>query len=296
MSEIRVAYSELDVQDLDASTYPDGLPLVPWPWPGVLSFEANTVKRLLVRPSSVRTLMTALWFVDAIVERGVKPPELILPCIPGARQDRLNPEGDYLFTLKSVAREINLRQFPKVTVLDPHSDVGPALIERCEVITVATMLRADIPLGSLALSDYGGVVSPDAGAEKRAGKVATLIRKPLLHAWKTRNVKTGEITGFGIENLFEAGIRQGSRVLVVDDICDGGGTFIGLAELLTRSGIAADLWTTHGYYTHGTDRLRDAGYRRLFTTDSVLHESSSPTYRTAAVLPICDHLLRKGHL
>lgn len=289
-SEIRVCWWHTwgnETTDLDVQAYPDGMPLVPHG----KYVSSRAPIRLLVRPSSVTSLMTALWFVDALVEHGYKAPELILPHVPGGRQDRLNPEGDYLFTLKSVAREINLRRFPRVVVLDPHSDVTPALIDRCEVQHIPELMTGRVETGG-----YGAIVSPDAGAEKRAGRVAKWLGKPLIRAWKTRDVKTGAITGFGIENLFEAGLSAVGRVLVVDDICDAGGTFVGLGELLAKAGVRADLWTTHGFYTKGTQRLLAAGYDQLLTTDSILRD---PTLHIGAMgqetihsLDVCDRLLK----
>lgn len=273
-------------------TYPDGQPLVR------PSERTHGINRLLVRPSSVLALMTSLWYVDALRERGLYAPELVLPLVPGSRQDRLNPTGDYLFTLKSVAREINIRRFPRVIILDPHSDVAPALIERCEVIHADEIIRAagrlpggiDMP----SLGAYDAVVCPDAGAEKRAGHVAKLLSKPLLHGWKTRDVKDGKITGFGLEavSLFN---KPGHtpRVLVVDDLCDAGGTFIGLGQILKERGYIADLWVTHGYFSKGTAELTKI-YSRIITTDSVV--GSGRRDPRLSEVQVCGELLLRGKL
>src|SRR6185295_11067489 len=92
--------------EIEPHTYPGGEPL----------FEHGRgfhCFRLLVRPSSIQSLMAALFFIDALHARGhdERTIDLILPYVPGARQDRLNDEGDFLFTAKSVAKEINARQF-----------------------------------------------------------------------------------------------------------------------------------------------------------------------------------------
>lgn len=110
---------------LETKTYPAGEPLIT---------SQDSPIRLLVRPRVLSDLHAALYWADALAERGRALPELILPCVPGARQDRLNPSGDQLFTIKSIARDLNARRFPSVTILDPHSDVTPALIERCRVV------------------------------------------------------------------------------------------------------------------------------------------------------------------
>lgn len=228
--------------------YPSGEPRV--------MERPNHVERVLLRPNSMQAFLGGLFWIDALVERGQGEPELILPFVPGARQDRLNDDGDFLFTAKSVARMVNDRNLPRVTVIDPHSDVISALIDRCEVIHAHQLL---LPNG-----DYDVIVSPDAGAEKRANGVAKKMGLPLVHAWKTRDVATGAITGFG----FGAGLAN-KRGLVVDDICDGGGTFVGLAELTKKVNAELDLFVTHGIFSQGTPKLL-AHYRKVFCTDSVL--------------------------
>jgi len=242
--------------------YPDGAPLAEAP---VALPEA-----ILLRPRTLERFVAALYWVDALAERGHPIPPLVLPMIPGSRQDRINPSGDYLFTLKSVAKALNARRFPSVTVLDPHSDVGPALIDRCQV--VAASFASD--------RKYDGVIAPDGGAEKRAYRIASSLGVPLYHAWKSRDVKTGALAGFGIEPL------PAGNYLVVDDICDGGGTFIGLADLIDARGARADLYVTHGLFTKGTKPLLDR-FACVFCTDSVIGDRPGVT-----ILPRCSAMLQ----
>lgn len=238
-----------EVRSVRVGQYPDGMPIVDW----MTGFR--NVESVLLRPTSLASFVTALFWVDALVERGVAPPWLVLPFVPGARQDRLMRTGDFLFTAKSVAAMINARRFPGVVVLDPHSDAIAAMIDRCAVIPASNVFPQ---------SDYAGVLSPDAGAEKRAGALARKLGVPLFHAWKTRDVATGKISGFGVQPL-----PQGiGRLLVVDDICDGGGTFVGLADALPAQ-VKADLFVTHGLFSKGTAPLL-ARFGSVFTTDSIL--------------------------
>src|SRR5271154_3186044 len=179
-------------QSIQIGSYPSGEPVVNFP-------RKAYVERILFRPLSMLDFMGGLWFADALMERGQAPPELILPFVPGARQDRLNDVGDYLFTAKSVAREINARGFKKVTILDPHSEVIAALIDRCTIVHAHECLDLYVIVGPIqphhSSNRYSAVISPDAGAEKRAGAVAKKLGIPLIHGWKTRDVATGKIAG-----------------------------------------------------------------------------------------------------
>lgn len=235
--------------------YPSGEPLV--------NERPKYVRRVLLRPKSMQAFIGGLFWMDSYASRGGRMPELILPFVPGARQDRLNDEGDYLFTAKGVAEMINLRHCPRVTILDPHSEVIAALIDNC-----LTVHASDCVYDINAATDYACVISPDAGAEKRAGAVARTLKRPLVHGWKTRDVATGNITGFGVDvNALVA--WKGQPVLVVDDICDGGGTFLGLAGVLEEVGVLPDLFVTHGLFTKGTRDILQH-YKKVYCTDSVV--------------------------
>lgn len=254
--------------NMGVTSYPDGMPIITGP-------PAIPI-RILARPKTLGAFAAIMFWVDALAERGHAVPELVLPFIPGARQDRLNPAGDYLFTAKSVAAMLNARHFPRVTVLDPHSDVAAGMIDRCDVIQPADILKL-LKQGCR----YQGVISPDAGAEKRAGAVARKAKIPLRHAGKTRDVRTGAISGFWLEP-----VASGQHFLVVDDICDGGGTFIGLAAEIAKAGCTAELYVTHGLYSKGTDELRACYALGLFSTDSIIRSEDHDSR-----IPVCEQLL-----
>ena len=252
--------------------YPDGTPML----------KCDAVPDLILcRTPYVAHFMAMLWWVDALRDRGhIHMIDLILPTVIGSRQDRLmGPGGDQLFTLKGVAMAINSRRFGKVIVIDPHSDVTPGLIDRCQVVTAANCLTL-LP----ELPDVDVVIGPDAGAAKRAEGVAKLIKKPFVQAWKTRNPATGELSGFGCEPL-PAGAK---RALLVDDLCDAGGTFLGLAnELRKRGEIYLDLYVTHGFFTKGLEALA-ANFTRIYTTDSVIAERN---HKQLTVIPVASEIL-----
>jgi ribose-phosphate pyrophosphokinase len=257
------------ITDLDVKHYPDGTPLI-----GVEGLGAEF--SVLVRSSLVEDLMAALFFTDAAKERGARNLSLVVPYLPGARQDRLMAAGDGLFTLKSIAKEINARDFDHVVAFDPHSDVASALIDRCKVITAADLIAP--PAGK-----YHAVLAPDGGAEKRAWKVAQKLGVPMLHAWKVRDTATGKLSSFGFEPFDDdQRFPDQMNVLVVDDICDAGGTFIGLADQIrkTYAGSAdwlrLDLYVTHGLFTKGTEELLKR-YYHVYCTDSV--EATRPNVK-----------------
>ena len=245
---------DLKQVEVEIGAYPDNMPLIK------KNFKYGFDK-ILLRPLTLSDFMAAMFLVDAFCERKQNKNKitLALPNIPGARQDRLG-DGDYLFTAKSIAKEINARNFKAVVVLDPHSEVAPALINNCMSIRSYSLPDIVLPLRARR---YDAVIAPDAGAEKRAGGMAKALGIPLINAWKTRDVATGNISGFGCSPLGEA-----KKVLIVDDICDGGGTFLGLKGILPAD-VKCDIFVTHGIFSKGTKSLLSA-FDTVFCTDSTV--------------------------
>jgi len=220
----------------------------------------NDVGKLLVAVDALKR--------NVISYSGHQRIHLFLPYFPGARQDRIMVKGE-AFTAKVYADLINSMGFKTVTIVDPHSDVTPALINNCIVIDnhkfVLEVLRDLFPQSKVTTPL---LVSPDAGANKKVLKLAQYLSEfntmKIVKCDKTRNVQTGNITGFEVykENL------NGQDCVIVDDICDGGRTFIGLAdELKTKNAGKLYLIVTHGIFSHGVGELLKY-YEKIYTTDS----------------------------
>lgn len=247
---------------IDLNSYPDGMPIISNP--GYLGGEEYPT--LILRPKTLSSFVSAMFYCDAMEERGHPINNLILPFIPGSRQDRLNPTGDYLFTLKSVAQMINQRNFDRVIVVDPHSLVAPALIDRCVVYEMRSFFLNWYTTwnGTVVENPWDAVIAPDAGAAKRAFDAATALGVGFLQAEKHRDVSTGKLSGFACN-----GIEPDKHYLIVDDICDGGGTFEGLGQVIRSQGATADLFVTHGIFSKGTESLKQI-FGTVYTTDTTL--------------------------
>jgi ribose-phosphate pyrophosphokinase len=198
--------------------------------------------------------------VDTLRRMGVSQITLFLPYFPGARQDRVMVPGEPL-TVKVYADLINALQLDRVTVFDPHSEVTPALLNRCTVLDNQAFIRQ-------VLTRIGGevlLVSPDGGALKKIYKLSEALGGlEVVECSKSRDVKTGRLSGFKVY----ADELKGRSCLIVDDICDGGGTFIGLAEVLRAKGAGRlYLAVSHGIFSRGLSEL-SACFDGIFTTDS----------------------------
>ena len=178
------------------------------------------------------------------------PIDLDLPYVPYSRQDRVCAEGD-AFGLKVFADQLNALNFNLVVIFDAHSDVAPALINNC----IHREAKDIFVLSSRFLDKYSHLVSPDAGAYKKVNSIASLSNLPVIPALKTRDTSTGRLSN---TILVTDGVESPSRLLVVDDICDGGYTFILLGKELRKTfpDTPIDLYISHGIFSKGTDELK----------------------------------------
>ncbi|MBF7091032.1 ribose-phosphate pyrophosphokinase [Flavobacterium sp. ALJ2] len=222
-------------------------------------FDVNQKITITHRLNSFNDLGLLCLTVDALRRMDVKVIDLFIPYFPAARQDRVMIKGEPL-SVKVYADIINAMQLNKVFVFDAHSEVTPALVNNCEVIPNHTFIAAVIK----SIGNDVKLISPDGGALKKIYKVSEFLGGvDVVECSKSRDVKTGRLSGF---KVYEDDL-QGMDCLIVDDICDGGGTFVGLAEELKKKN-AGKLYlaVSHGIFNKGFEVL-DC-FDKIFTTNS----------------------------
>lgn len=198
---------------------------------------------------------------------------ILLPYLPGARADRGVVKGAELY-----AALVNEAGFPVITI-DPHSTTAANFYIDLQVVKFQETIANSFDIV------YDGVIAPDKGAKDRAAAMAGALGVPLLEAEKTRDFKSGKLTGF----KSPATMDHDADYLIVDDICDGGGTFLGLATQMHSDGFegSLELFVTHGIFSKGVPTLMDV-FNRVYTTDSVPTEHLWPHQPT--VIPVLDQL------
>lgn len=228
--------------------------------------------RIISNIKSSDDLMEVLIATDALRRYyDALPIELNIPYLPYSRQDRVMEPGQSL-SVRVFAKIINAQKYARVITWDCHSDVGPALINNCDNVPVEDLLTQT----ALSRSDYISaevgthntvLVAPDAGAIKKVTKLSQRLGIPFLRADKTRDVKTGNITGTVVHPNPEIETLEDKHFLIVDDICDGGRTFIELAKVLrplTKGTI--NLYVTHGIFSQGV-KVFDGVIDRVFVAN-----------------------------
>ena len=204
--------------------------------------------RITAHLHSTADQMALFMLTDALRRSYKAPIHLDMPYVPYARQDRVCNSGEAL-AAKVFCQMVNAQDYESVTIFDPHSDVVPALLDRVVVKDASTAIAQILEREEFKR----GVtfIAPDAGAQKRVMKLAkTFGVESVACADKLRDTKTGTILGVSIDFDFPAG----KPALVIDDICDGGATFIVLADQITTKH-APDgplyLYVSHGIFSKG---------------------------------------------
>ena len=176
-------------------------------------------------------LITLIYIVNHIRKTWQAAPiHLNMPYIPNARMDRTKNPGE-VFTLKYFATLINGIHFDEVFVLDPHSDVSVALIDRISVINPDDYIAKTIQ----TIKDNNHIDNdkeivlyfPDAGAYKRYKDIECLKPYEKIYGQKVRDWNTGKITGLTIvdkDNNTITGSFENNYILMIDDIISYGGT------------------------------------------------------------------------
>lgn len=183
--------------------------------------------------------------------------------MPYSRMDRV--EGNSVFTLKYVSEFINSMGFDQVVIAEPHSDVTPALIEHALPV-YPTQINLEKVLQQVGFdTQFDYLFFPDAGAQKRYSSLRGFNQ---IVGFKKRNFHTGEIESLQVVGEME----PGNKVLILDDLCSYGGTFMRSAKELRRLGARdVQMFVAHCEDSiHDGDILKTDDISRVYTTDSIL--------------------------
>jgi ribose-phosphate pyrophosphokinase len=208
-------------------------------------------------------------------EIGVDEIHLYAPYIEGARSDRKFEEGGNNYLKEVLGPVINSLGFKTVTCLDPHSDVLEAIIKGFKKETNERLVReAFRGLYGLANTykddDRFILVSPDAGASKKIYKIAEQIgyNGDIITCSKDRD-NDGKLNKTVVPYNKELGTTS-KDVIIIDDICDGGATFINIAKEMESSGMFYGkkyLIVTHGVFSKGYSELAKH-FDKIYCTNS----------------------------
>lgn len=129
------------------------------------------------------------------------------------------------FSLNVVANMIKSLNPKEIGVVHPHSKRTLELLHAINTVETHFWLLDGIR------NETFQVCFPDNGAFERYQKMYAQSHTPPLIGAKKRNTETGKIESIVITNPED---YKGVPIMIVDDLCDGGGTFLGIAEAIRK--------------------------------------------------------------
>lgn len=265
-----------------------------WRYPGgeigVRATTAPAPEQLLARVQSSDDLMALVMYLAAVPGR-VR--QVCIPYLPYARQDRVAVPGDpnAIEALARVFASTGVRMF---STLDAHSPAAIAAFARsnCTLTNLPCWPWLTRYLDQLQPRHGQPLwfVAPDNGARERTAAAATALSRAdrpigVVTCRKVRDPQTGKLRGFAVDpDHCPHSLGADPLVVIVDDICDGGGTFLGVATALREQFGAPPLhlFTTHGIHSRGLNELA-----RVFTTIGATDSfRSGHTHSQLRLLPL----------
>jgi ribose-phosphate pyrophosphokinase len=229
-------------------------------------------------------LMELLITLDALRRGSARRITAVIPYFGYARQDRKSGPRTPI-SAKLVANLITEAGAHRVLTLDLHAGQIQGFFDiPVDNLFAAPLFARDIQ------SRFTGkdimIVSPDVGGVLRARALATRLNCDLAIIDKRR-----ERAGVS-EVMNVIGDVDGRDCIIVDDICDSGGTLCNAAVALTQQGATSvSCYITHGVLS-GTAiaRITDSPIKMMVITDSIQATEAVRAAHNVRQLPIAPLL------
>jgi|WetSurMetagenome_2_1015567.scaffolds.fasta_scaffold03167_4 ribose-phosphate pyrophosphokinase len=231
-------------------------------------------------------LIELLIMIDAAKRASAKRITAIIPYFGYARQDRKD-QPRVAITAKLMANLITEAGADRVMTMDLHASQIQGFFD----VPVDHLYGSSILLNYLNnLSSNLAVVSPDVGGIKIARAYAKMLHSGLIVIDKRRPK----------QNLAEVmniiGEVEGKDILLVDDLIDTAGTFVGAAKALKNKGANK----IFGAVTHpilsgpAFDRLNEGDIDKIFVTDTIsFNESASNRIIKISAAPLFGEAIKR---
>jgi ribose-phosphate pyrophosphokinase len=224
-----------------------------------IPFDTESVE-IKSRLNNFKDLEIIICATHALRNYQIQHIELYVPFISGSRSDRKFQDGGVNYLKQVMGPILNSLGFSKITTIDPHSDVLEACLNNYEKISNFGLVKFALTKidNKNGAQDRITLISPDAGAYKKIFDVAKEFKIPnIVTANKVRDVITGNIVKTEVPvTVYDAG----KTFVIIDDICDGGRTFIEIAKAIRSitnlSSVSNQptkiyLVVTHGIFSKG---------------------------------------------
>jgi ribose-phosphate pyrophosphokinase len=220
---------------------------------------------IIEKINNYEDLMFLMSLKTTLDHKDIEDVELVIPCMPQQQHDRRFEENQS-FELKNICSFINRLNFKKVHVFHPHSDSTEMGLKRVRIINNSSFIKkvlADINSPNLTL------LSTDGGSYKWINKLANNINfeGEVYGASKARQLSADK-TKHSLVQLIDKRDFGGKDVMVVDDLCVFGGTFVGLAKMLRERNVGKLYLAVSHITVPNPNKELEKLYDRIYCTNS----------------------------
>lgn len=216
----------------------------------------DTIK-IISRIVSSDDIFILMQIQDILSRNEIEVSQIVIPYLLCARQDRVI-DFEQSFSLKIISNVINSFNAECIYIYSPHSEKTLKLIKNSiaiEPFEYFKQTKYDV--------DYF-IALPDDGAYKHFSD--SIPYTPLI-CKKKRDIKTNQLSGFEISNP-EVYNDKSKDILLIDDLCDGGGTFCGLYEEIKKlQPNKISLFISHAIQIEGIEKVAKL-YDNVFITNT----------------------------
>ncbi len=229
-------------------------------------------------------LMQLLICMDALRRASARRVTAVIPYFGYARQDR-KTDGRTPISAKLVANLISTAGADRVLTVDLHAGQIQGFFD----IPTDNLFGGPVMVDDIR-ERYGKerivVVSPDVGGVVRARSLANRLNADLAIVDKRRP----EAGRSEVMNII--GEVSGARCVMIDDICDSGGTLTNAAEALKQAGAASvSAYITHGVLSgNAVERIQKSVLDEFVMTDTIQPSDAAKKARKIRVLTIAPLL------
>jgi ribose-phosphate pyrophosphokinase len=189
---------------------------------------------------------------------------LQIPCMFQQQHDR-RFGSTQSFELRLVCDFINSCNFDSVEVFHPHSDSTQMGLNNCIILDNSFFIN-------LVLKDIETtpiLLSTDAGSFKWINKLADTLKYTgeVYCANKSRDLETHKLT-----QVIDRKDFGGQDILILDDLCVYGGTFVGLAKMLKERNVGKLYLAVSHMTVKNPNKEMEVLYEKVYSTNSKYDE------------------------
>lgn len=278
MKILNLANPENSEIEFEVHSFPDGQQNIK-----IKDFIYATCISIHSRMNSFKDVELIVCANQALKKYGPEVINLSVPYFLGARSDRAFSNSECHYLRDVICPVINSQGFKNVYVLDAHSNVLEGCLNNFRPSTICynnfIHCALDDIWGSRTVNEdhlrhAAYLISPDTGANKRSTEIFGKFNNYFQGFIQAIKVRNGNSLTIDMQlPMFR------TDYVIVDDICDGGATFIEIAKKIKSSDPVARIYliVTHGIFSKGVEELRKY-FEKIYTTNSVFDIDVASSY------------------